>query len=270
MKQVQPEVFLIGETIINVPGLEAYLKISGNDEFLETIAEARAEGLGDMEIISSFFAKLCYRSLTLGQNLNVTKLRSIADNIISTIESGHGSVFEHVWFNFALHNVSRVLTHELVRHRIGVAYSQESGRYCRIPPEGPGMFLPSCIIDNPTAVQIFEETVDFCTQQVQKLYTLFNINEDNFTEKKTLTSAIRRIAPTGTANEIGFSVNVREARHIIGMRTSRHAEEEIRLVFARVAEIIHERCSLLLHGGQPEIINGIAEWTFPRSHGYER
>jgi len=95
MKIAKPQVFLVGQTGINVPGLEAYLKETGNQEFLEVIAEARTQGLGDNELISSFFAKLCYRSLSLGKNANVKKIRSIKDNIIRTIEEGHGSIFEH-------------------------------------------------------------------------------------------------------------------------------------------------------------------------------
>lgn len=267
MIKVKPEVFLVGMTTIYVPGLEAYLEVTGNQEFLDAIAEARdKDGLQDMEILSSFFAKLCYRALTLGHNANIKGIRSIAQNVIGTIESGHGSVFEHCQLNFVFHNVTRVLTHELVRHRIGVAYSQESGRYCRIPEEGPGMFLPSCLAENTEAASLFEEAVAVSTQYVNELYDIFNIGEGNFAEKKTLTSAIRRIAPTGLANEIGFSVNLRAVRHIIRMRTNRSAEEEIRIVFARVAELVQEHCPLILHGSQTTIVNGLPEWTFEPYH----
>ncbi|MBU1082852.1 FAD-dependent thymidylate synthase [Patescibacteria group bacterium] len=263
MKRVTPAVFLIAETTINTVGLEGYLQATENNEFLETIAEARENGLGDQEVLSSFFAKLCYKSLTLGKNQNVQKLRTIRNNIISTIESTHGSVFEHAGFSFVFHNVSRILTHELVRSRIGVAYSQESGRYCQIPKIGPGMYLPSCIAENPEAVAIFEDSVDSINIKVQELYDLFGINDQNFTEKKALTSAIRRIAPNGMANEIGFSANLRSLRYIINMRTSRHAEEEIRFVFAKVADIIFDRCPLLFCDGEKTAHNGITEWKLP-------
>ena len=48
------------------------------------------------------------------------------------LRSGHGSVLEHVSFTFVLHNVCRVFTHELVRHRPGTAISQESLRFVRL------------------------------------------------------------------------------------------------------------------------------------------
>ncbi len=57
-------------------------------------------------------------------------------------ESGHGSVLEHPTWSFIFCSTSRSLTHELVRHRVGKAYSQLSQRYCDesvaeyvVPPE---------------------------------------------------------------------------------------------------------------------------------------
>ena len=45
------------------------------------------------------------------------------------IESGHGSTIEHVVFTFAITGVSRTLSHQLVRHRAGVAFDQQSQRF---------------------------------------------------------------------------------------------------------------------------------------------
>ncbi len=260
----EPKVFLIGQTTIFLPGLTAYLQKTGNEEFLEAITEACAEGLSDIEIISSFFAKLCYRSLTLGKNENVRRMRSIRNNIIRTIEEGHGSVFEHAQLNFVLHDVSRVLTHELVRHRVGVAYSQESGRYCRLSPTDTGIYIPPEIAENPEAKVEFMDSAERALVKVAQLYDLYGIDEFNFTEKKKLTSSIRRIAPTGIANEIGFSANLRSLRHIIKMRTNRGAEREIRMVFNQITDIVQEVCPLILHGGQKEEIEGLPEWTFEK------
>jgi len=53
-----------------------------------------------------------------------------AENFIKTIiNSGHYSVLEHETIQVKF-ICDRAITHELVRHRIGVAYSQESTRYC--------------------------------------------------------------------------------------------------------------------------------------------
>jgi thymidylate synthase (FAD) len=130
-KLVTPEVYWIGYTRINGPELERYLKDSGNEEFLDDVYRAREEGLSDGEILCSFMAKLCYASLTVGHNDNITQVRDIAGNIKGCFDQGHGSVFEHANLSFVARNCSRVLTHELVRHRVGTAFSQTSGRYVR-------------------------------------------------------------------------------------------------------------------------------------------
>ena len=133
-KYVTPEVQLIGGTALNRDGLTQYLKDTGNEEFNKDIFEGctNLDGLTDVDIMCSFFAKLCYRSLVAdGKNKNISRVRSIRDNVTATLASGHGSVFEHAVLNFVVYNCSRVFTHELVRHRAGTAFSQTSGRYVR-------------------------------------------------------------------------------------------------------------------------------------------
>ena len=67
--------------------------------------------------------------LGAGANPNVSKVRADRREYFANIlRSAHGSVLEHANYSFALRNVSRVLTHELVRHRAGSAFSQESLR----------------------------------------------------------------------------------------------------------------------------------------------
>ncbi len=51
--------------------------------------------------------------------------------ISGVIESGHGSTIEHVVFTFGISGVSRTLSHQLVRHRAGVAFDQQSQRYVK-------------------------------------------------------------------------------------------------------------------------------------------
>ena len=131
-KFVEPKVYWVGYQKINQPELDRYLKDSGNDDFLKSMEAARKAGLTDAEILCSMFAKLCYKSLSLGQNANISRIRDIEDNLVNCFDVGHGSVFEHVNFNFIVADCSRVFTNELVRHRAGTAFSQNSGRYIRL------------------------------------------------------------------------------------------------------------------------------------------
>src|SRR5207245_10543002 len=66
---------------------------------------------------------------------NVTRIREDPCYYFKNIlMRGDGSILEHSYVSFALVNISRVCSHEIVRHRVGTAVSQESLRYVR-PPE---------------------------------------------------------------------------------------------------------------------------------------
>jgi thymidylate synthase ThyX len=131
-KLVTPNVFMVGYTNCDYSGLRAYLEYTGQEDFMRSVQAAKEEGLSDGEILCSFYAKLCYKSLVLGKNSNVKRVRDIPDNVRSILDTAHGSVLEHAAVNFIVTDCSRVFTHEQVRHRQGVAYSQTSGRYCRL------------------------------------------------------------------------------------------------------------------------------------------
>lgn len=106
---VQPRVFPTTTTVIDVEGLNQYLDYTGQEQFLEAMNEASRAGLSDAEIICSFYSKLCYKSLVAdGRNANITKTRDIWENLESTFDSAHGSVFEHVQFGFVITDCSRV------------------------------------------------------------------------------------------------------------------------------------------------------------------
>ena len=129
---VKPKVFLVGYTTADPQGIEEYLRYTKQEDFLDTWKQAMDEGVSPGEALCSLFAKMCYKSLVLGKNTNVSRVRDIRKNLESCHDTGHGSVFEHCQLNFIVTNCSRVYTHEQVRHRVGFAYSQTSGRYCRL------------------------------------------------------------------------------------------------------------------------------------------
>lgn len=282
-----PKTFLIGVTQPLWKGIEAYLTATGQMEFLDSCDVYFTEKKKDPLCLVSFYAKLCYKSLVLGQNANVTKIRDIEENLQGCFKQGHGSVFEHVWLNFVTTDCSRVFTHELVRHRVGTAFSQTSGRYVSIdeldlvvPPamqddedehpcptcsEKPANERPSCGACKGTGVVTVAGYVEHVRQKIELgcrgLRKLLIKDGMDFDLKKKLTSAIRRVAPNGQTNEIGWSVNVRALRHLIQMRTSRHAEWEIRLVFDQVASLVEDRWPMMLYGGKKEEVDGFNEWT---------
>ena len=254
-KLVTPQTYFVGYTVINQSEMDRYLSDSGNQDFLQTIQAAREQGLSDGEILTSFYAKLCYASLTLGKNDNITRVRDIPDNVKATLGAGHGSVFEHCNLNFVVRNCSRVFTHELVRHRVGTAFSQMSGRYVR------GDKID--IVFDPILAQVkdhIETLQSYIEDSYNRMVRLMGLDEmKDFDRKKKITSALRRLLPNGQSNEIGFSVNLRSLRHLIQVRTGRHAEWEIRLTFEQVYQLIKEKYPMVFCDAKEEVVDGIIE-----------
>src|SRR5687767_15728683 len=77
----------------------------------------------DGERLAEFAGRLCYMSQKNPAN------RTTAEYLENIKKQAHGSVLEHANYSLLLEGVSRSLTHELVRHRAGFAYSQLSQRY---------------------------------------------------------------------------------------------------------------------------------------------
>ena len=92
----------------------------------------------------------------------------------------------------------------------------------------------------------------------------------DFTLKKKITSALRRFAPNGQSNEIGFSVNLRSLRHTVMMRTGRHAEWEIRKVFEQIYLLLKNAYPTIFHGAKEEVLDGIIEVTGMLMQPYEK
>jgi thymidylate synthase ThyX len=126
-------------------------------------------------------------------------------------------------------------THELVRHRAGSAFSQESLRYVRLTDIGFRV-PPALEPVREQVLSIVEQLEEFQVTAAKEL----GIDEDGvpFHVKKEVTSALRRLAPIGLSTDILWTANARTLRHVIEMRTADGAEEELRLVFDKVARIM--------------------------------
>jgi thymidylate synthase (FAD) len=236
MHETAPSVFLIARPSIDVEGMRGYLKDVGGESWLERRLGEVDGALGGGETLVEFGGRACYRSWEPGLNPNVTKVRTDQREYFANIlRSAHGSVLEHANYSFALRNVSRVFTHEIVRHRAGSAFSQESLRYVRLTDIGfrvPDALEP--IRDQ--VLSIVERLEEFQVSAAAEL----GIDEEGvpFHVKKEVTSALRRLAPLGLSTDIIWTANARTLRHVIEMRTAEGAEEELRLVFDNIARIM--------------------------------
>ena len=139
-------------------------------------------------------------------------------------------------------------THELVRHRAGSAFSQESLRYVRLTDIGFRV---------PPALEPIRDQVVTLVEQLQEFQAsaadTLGLDEDGlpFEAKKEVTSALRRLAPIGLSTDILWTANVRTLRHVIEMRTAQGAEEELRLIFDMVARVMRKEAPGLFQDFEP-------------------
>ena len=250
MKFVEPKIFLVGETRIIPEGLSDYLAHVGAPGW-------SSDAPSDSELLCEVMGRLCYRSFEPGLNPNVTRVREGNNTYLShVLEVGHGSVIEHPVLNFIFADVSRVFTHELVRHRAGTAMSQESLRFVRL--DRLSAYVPTHIRESEEGMAVYSRTLEQLEEVQLKLAEVFKIDaEKKFDVKKKLTSAFRRVAPEGVATSIGWSCNFRTLRHVIEMRTEPSAEEEIRLIFGKVFEVVRNRFPNLFGDYEVEMVEGL-------------
>jgi len=145
--------------------------------------------------------------------------------ISNVIESGHGSTIEHIVFTFALSGVSRTLSHQLVRHRAGVAFDQQSQRYVKY--KGAATMLPATIAEgDPELRGRYEEHVDGALGLYGELLGSGVPGED-----------ARFVFPNATRTNLVMTTNLRALIHMSGLRLCTVAQWEIR----RLSQLIrHE------------------------------
>ena len=94
-------------------------------------------------------ARLCYSSANI-EELKDKVTPEDAERFLNMIlEIGHGSILEHSSITFGIEGISRSLSHQLVRHRIGCSFSQKSQRY--VNETDFNFIVPNPIKNNPIA-----------------------------------------------------------------------------------------------------------------------
>jgi thymidylate synthase (FAD) len=127
---------------------------------------------------------------------------------------GHTSVIEHASFTFAISDVSRSLTHQLVRHRIA-SYSQQSQRYVNL--KDPQYVSPPTIEKNKKMKKAYEDTMQVIWEQYNKLLDMKIPAED-----------ARYVLPNATCTNIMVTMNARSLLNFFELRCCLHAQWEIR------------------------------------------
>ena len=135
------------------------------------------------------------------------------------IESGHGSTIEHIVFTFAISGVTRTLSHQLVRHRAGLAFDQQSQRY--LDYKRPAYMVPGTIADAPDELrERYESTLDGSLAFYSELLEAGVPGED-----------ARFVMPNATRTNLVMTTNLRALIHMSGLRLCTMAQWEIRRLF---------------------------------------
>ncbi len=178
----------------------------------------------DGERLAEFAGRLCYMSQ---KNPAGRSTREYLENIL---KQGHGSVLEHANYSLLLEGISRSLTHELVRHRAGFAYSQLSQRY--VDESEAAFVVPPAIIGDEaletawrTQVESAQKTYVSLVEDLMQRYAWVS---DRVHRRKMAREAARGVLPNSTETKIVVTGNVRAWRTMLELRCGEGAEQEIR------------------------------------------
>ena len=215
----EPKVQIVGQTGAYGLTMEHWAETQGHPSFqFDSATEADA--------ITEFGGRVCYMSFTdmrppePGLTRNETYIKNI-------IKVGHGSVLEHVSWNFIISGVDRNLTHELVRHRAGVAYSQLSTRYA--PPDT--LVVPA---------RIFDAGGEELAGWLARAKAQFDAYKDMMgnEKKKDLREDAMAQLPGSIETKLLFTANARALRHIMYMRGSLGAKKDIRALAVKLFDLV--------------------------------
>ncbi|QXE86192.1 FAD-dependent thymidylate synthase [Geomonas nitrogeniifigens] len=177
------------------------------------------------ELTIALAARLCYSSAdieALKDKLSGADVKKFLDKIMSL---GHQSVLEHASFTFGVDGISRVTSHQLVRHRVA-SFSQQSQRYVS-HKERFAVVTPQSIADNPEHLALFEA-------QVAAVHAAYA----DLVEAGVPAEDARYLLPNATETKIIITMNARELLHFFGVRCCERAQWEIRAMAIEMLRLV--------------------------------
>ena len=194
----------------------------------------------DRDIVEKFYVPLIYTACrTCYSELEPDEIfrRAVAGEIDplkqqkliqGVIESGHGSTIEHIVFTFGISGVSRTLSHQLVRHRAGVAFDQQSQRYVTF--KGASTMLPTSLAEaDPELRERYEDQIEGSLELYGDLVSAGIPGED-----------ARFVFPNATRTNLVMTTNLRALIHMSGLRLCTMAQWEIRRLFQLIRHEIFQ------------------------------
>jgi len=157
------------------------------------------------------------------------------------IKLGHESILEHIYYTFVVEDISRIATHQLVRHRMA-SYSQFSHRKF---DQEVTFIVPGSI---ETKMNEDEKFNDLLTRFLNQSYVMYA----SLIDMGVPPEDARFVLPNGLSSTIMFTMNGREIRHFLKLRLSKGAQWEIRNLANEVFDIVEDNCPVLIQGIKEE------------------
>ncbi len=212
----EPTIYVLGRQTVDAAEVDRFLADHGVSWQTDTEIAS--------EVLCETAGRVCYMSFARprpgGNGVYLGHIKEV----------GHGSVLEHAVWNLLFTGVSRSLTHELIRHRAGLGFSQLSQRYV---DESVAEYVePDIIANDPELHRLWVETVERShaayVALAEKLQAKYAEEPDKTSRRKMARQAARSVLPNATETKIFVTANARAIRHFLEQRGNRAAETEIR------------------------------------------
>ncbi len=187
-------------------------------------------------------ARLCYSPLGATRILDELTPHQVERLLRQVIQTGHHSVLEHASFTFALEGISRVTSHQLVRHRLA-SYSQQSQRY--VTYDHLEYVTPPAI----AADAELQARYDAAMRAAHALY--ISLQEAGIDKEDS-----RYVLPNATATNLVVTMNARELRHFFTLRCCNRAQWEIRAMAQAMRRAVRAVAPVLFEDAGPACWRG--------------
>lgn len=212
-------------------------------------------------------AKMCYSQVGIDSIEKKLDEESTKKFINMLMSIGHESPIEHITFTFAVEGISRTLSHQLVRHRIGSSYSQQSQRYVKL--EQFEYVIPPSIKQDDKAKELFiramEEDQKYYNEISALLYEkhlkdlqsqgLSIKDAESKAEKMSIEDA-RYIFPNACETKIVLTMNARALFNFFKQRCCNRAQWEIRNLATQMYKLVYKVAPTLFNYTGPSCVYG--------------
>ena len=186
-------------------------------------------------------ARLCYSAVGAEELAEKMSQSQVAGLVSKIVELGHLSTLEHVNFTFAVEGISRVLSHQLVRHRIA-SYSQQSQRY--VGEHDFEAIVPPSIAARPEAAAKFAALMAQIRTAYEELTDLGIPKED-----------ARYVLANATETKVVITMNARTLLHFFSLRCCMRAQWEIRAMAEAMLQEARQAAPLLFAKAGPTCVS---------------